>query len=121
MKFKPTADVRHLHPYFWEKVFPLVERFWPVVYPEDADGPLVTSGHETTSKHGDDSKHYLKNCKSGYCEAADFRMNDVPNARAHHFAHGLETYLLILHNVRTKIFLEGELTPNAHFHVQLIL
>ena len=123
---KPGAQIHLLHPAF-KTVFRILDYAWPMYYPTDTDGWLITSGHEGAPTdlpepvHDIDSKHYIINCKSGFGEAVDLRLNDVLQSRAHQLAAILENVLLLVYGIRTKIFLENLLKQSAHFHVQVEL
>ena len=117
MTVKQGADITNIHPDLY-KVLGILDGLWGLHFTLDTDGMTVTSGHEESSKHKDFSKHYIKNCKSGYGEAVDIRIKDVPQS---------EVFLIRSHLwelckkrlITIKTFEEGVFTENAHLHIQL--
>lgn len=121
MKIKPGARRDNLHPTL-DQILGIVDQLWPLWYPDDADGALITSGnegHPGDGVHGVSSKHYAENTASKKGEAVDLRLNDVKNGLAHQFAANLEFILLRVHGIRVSIFLENILKTTAHIHIQL--
>ena len=121
MNIKVGARRDNLHPSL-EKALVVGEQLWPLWYPEDKDGPLITSGnegHPGDGIHGVSSKHYPENNLSKKGEAVDLRLNDVKNGLAQSFAANLEWILLRVHGLKVTIFLENILKTTAHIHIQL--
>ena len=122
MTVKQGAEISSLHPSL-TKILKIADTLWGLVFPEDADGMTVTSGHEGFSGdgvHGNKSKHYTTNSETAQGEAVDLRLNDVKNAKAHKFAFILEVLVEDVYNIPINIFIEKELTQSAHFHIELV-
>lgn len=121
MNIKPGARRDNLHPTL-EKVILVADQLWPLWFPGDADGAIITSGnegHPGDGVHGFSSKHYAENTASKKGEAVDLRLNDVKNGLAHHYAANLEYVLFRVHGIKVTVFLERLLTASAHVHIQL--
>lgn len=114
-----TVKIENLSPKI-RKVLDLLDQLWPIIYPNDADGLNVTSGHEETAKHSVTSKHYIRNCVSGTGEAFDVRTRDVEQWKAHLTCTLLWIISVLRFNTMLKIYPEALLTENAHIHVELI-
>jgi len=118
MTQKPEVDITRLHPVL-KRSLTILDALWPIIYPNDADGLNITSGHEEISHHTEGSRHYIKNCKSGFGEAFDIRIKDVEQYKAIHVCHIFWTVIMLREKVDLKIYPEALLTDNAHIHIQL--
>jgi len=114
-----TVKIENLNPKI-RKVLDLLDILWSVLYPNDADGLNVTSGHEETAKHKETSKHYIWNCASEMGEAFDVRTKDVEQYKAHLTCTLLWIVSVLRFNTMLKIYPEALLTENAHIHVELM-
>ena len=122
MTTKVGVDISKIHPTIGT-VLKIADELWPIVFPEDADGMVVTSGHEDVGArvHAAKSKHYLANSSSGMGEAVDIRANDILQYQVHKFL----TLLWMLLEIRMpqqqfKMYHEGALGANSHIHIQLM-
>ena len=115
MKFKESAKIELLHPELLNVLKKIDEYSLKYLDYEIT----VTSGHETTSKHSDRSKHYIKNNPSGFGCAIDLRINDL-NIRQ-----GLSWFVNIwgvfINRKDILIIPEYFALPNRHIHIQVNL
>lgn len=122
MKFKDGVEYDRLHPDILEILPEIEAEYRYLLESVGLVSPVMTmtSGHEETSKHGKKSKHYIRNCVSGRGEAADFRMNDIPQTLATEVCGRIAKHLREERPDKFKVFFEGCLTSNAHLHIQLV-
>ena len=102
-----------------------IYKLWGAVFPEDADGLTITSGHEVVMDeagkliHSPKSKHYIANNDSGFGEAIDIRYNDVKQAKAAIFTGIVWQVLTLSIGDLFVMFSERMLTDSSHLHIQL--
>lgn len=116
MTLKDGVKIDLLHPKLRETLETL-DVLWTLAFPLDGDGLNITSGHEE-SVHSPNSKHYVKNCKSGFGEAFDCRVRDVNQRHAGRVGIWLEDIMRI-RGIEVFVLSEAFYTPNAHLHIQL--
>jgi len=120
MTFKQGVEHDKLHPDL-VAVLPLVEMEYNktrIDYGLLPDEMVITSGHEETSRHGDKSRHYIRNCKSGFGEAVDIRVNELHSTAQTEVCGRIAMQLRMFYPNQFKVFFEDCLKPNAHCHIQ---